>query len=206
MAKLNKKTFLQATYRFFTAAVDISHIPKHRLPEIAFIGRSNCGKSSLINSFTGQKGLAISSKTPGRTRKINFFQAANILIVADLPGYGYAKVSKAMSHQWQDLIVDYLLNSKNLRLIYILIDARRSLKENDKEIMALLDKQGVAYKIILTKADKVKKPALERIVAEIEESSLKHPAMVEGVIFTSALGKIGIDKLRNSIFDLIEER
>src|SRR4051812_30215243 len=139
---------------FLRGAASLTDIPAPALPEVAFVGRSNVGKSSLVNALTGRKTLARVSNTPGRTREINFFRLGERLMLADLPGYGYARVSKADSARWTELIFAYLRGRPNLRRAVLLIDSRRGLLSNDVEVMDLLDRAAVSYQLVLTKTDK----------------------------------------------------
>src|SRR6185436_14500502 len=146
---------------FVLGAATLDNIPQTRLPEVAFVGRSNVGKSSLVNALTGRKTLARVSNTPGRTREINFFNLGGRLMLADLPGYGYAKVSKAEHARWTELIFAYLRGRPNLRRAVVLIDARRAPLPNDIEVMELLDRAAVSYQLVLTKVDKLKPAELK---------------------------------------------
>jgi GTP-binding protein len=141
---------------FLRGVVRLDGLPAPALPEIAFAGRSNVGKSSLLNALTGRKSLARTSNTPGRTREINFFELGGALLLADLPGYGYAKVSKKQVKGWTRLVRDYLTGRPNLRRLCLLIDARRGIQDSDREIMGLLDEAAVVYQAVFTKCDKVK--------------------------------------------------
>ena len=141
---------------FVAAAASLDRIPPESLPEIAFAGRSNVGKSSLINALTGRKALARTSHTPGRTQQLNFFTIQEQFLLVDMPGYGYAKVSKTTRKSWDDLIKQYLRGRVSLKCVFLLIDSRHGLKESDREMMKMLDETAVAYRIILTKADKLK--------------------------------------------------
>src|SRR5215471_1150167 len=146
--------FAQAC-EFMRGAARLEDIPSTKLPEVAFVGRSNVGKSSLVNALTGRKTLARVSNTPGRTREINFFRLGGRLMLADLPGYGYARVSKADSAKWTELIFAYLSGRPNLRRVVLLIDSRRGPLPQDVEVMDLLDQAAVSYQLVLTKVDKL---------------------------------------------------
>src|ERR1700749_3204423 len=146
---------------FIWGASSVDNLPPQTLPEIAFVGRSNAGKSSLLNALTGRKALARVSNTPGRTRQINFFNLGNKIVIADLPGYGYAKASKSLADEWQNLIFEYLRGRQNLSRVAVLIDVRRGVMDTDEQAMTLLDQAAVSYAVVLTKLDQLK-PA-ERI-------------------------------------------
>ena len=142
--------------RFVAGAADMATLPTDALPEVAFAGRSNVGKSSLVNALTGRKTLARTSDTPGRTQQLNFFELGERLMLVDLPGYGYAEAPKHLVKQWTRLIQDYLRGRPGLRRVLMLVDGRHGLKDTDRELMDMLDKAAVNYKLVLTKADKVK--------------------------------------------------
>lgn len=190
------KRLFAGSCEFVAGAQTLEQIPELSLPEIAFVGRSNAGKSSLINALTGRSALARVSHTPGRTRQINFFQLGDRLTLVDLPGYSYAKVSKALAAQWQRLIFDYLRGRPNLKRVILLIDARRGIMDVDNEAMTLLDQAAVSYLVVLTKADKLS-PA-ERLEARTKTGfSLKnHVAAYPDVLITSSLTAEGVDLLR----------
>src|SRR3954468_19085789 len=148
---------------FLRGAASLDGIPPAELPEVAFVGRSNVGKSSLVNALTGRKTLARVSNTPGRTREINFFRLGGRLMLADLPGYGYAKVSKTESAKWTELIFAYLAGRPSLRRVVLLIDSRRAPLPQDIEVMDLLDRAAVSYQLVLTKIDKLKPVELKQV-------------------------------------------
>jgi len=184
---------------FLRGAAELEHIPEARLPEVAFAGRSNVGKSSLVNALTARKSLARVSNTPGRTREINFFDLGNRLMLADLPGYDYARVSKADSARWTELVFAYLRGRPNLRRVILLIDSRRGLLDNDLEAMALLDQAAVSYQLVLTKADKLKPKELTEIANEIANQSKRHGAAHPEILATSAETGQGIPELRTAL-------
>ena len=182
------------------AATSMEQIPAgFTLPEIAFAGRSNVGKSSLINALTGRKTLVKVSQTPGRTQQLNFFNLAERLMLVDLPGYGYAKQSKTKVSAWNQLIRDYLRGRPNLRRVCLLIDSRHGIKPNDIEIMELLDDSAVPYQIVFTKMDKTKTPPTPQLTKA-------HAAMMKEVFHTSSEEKIGINELRAELALLTEQR
>ena len=189
---------------FVLGAAKLDHIPESRLPEIAFAGRSNVGKSSLVNALTGRKTLARVSNTPGRTREINFFRLGDKLMLADLPGYGYARASKAQSEQWAGLIFEYLRGRPNLRRVILLVDSRRGLLENDEEVMTLLDRAAVSYQLILTKTDKLKPAELTEIASRVAAQSRTHGAAHPDLIATSAITGEGIPELRAELAALTD--
>jgi GTP-binding protein len=175
----------------------------HQLPpiegvEVAFAGRSNVGKSSLLNAITGRKTLARTSNTPGRTKELNFFRPEKeaSLVICDMPGYGYAKASKKEVAAWNELILDYLRGRPNLRRVYVLIDSRHGLKENDTEVMTTLDKAAVNYQVVLTKVDKTKLSDLGKVMEKVQLGLKKRPAAHPDILLTSSDKKIGIKRLR----------
>ena len=180
--------------------------PDDGMGEIAFAGRSNVGKSSLINAVTGRKALARASKTPGRTQQINFFEIDGQFRLIDLPGYGYAKESKEKVSAWNDLIRDYLRNRRSLKRVCVLVDSRHGIMAADRESMEVLDRSGVRYVVILTKADKPKPAELAAVTAAVEEElRVKHVAAHAKVYATSADRNIGIAELRAIIVQINAE-
>ena len=203
---------IEAGRRLFTLAwdfargtPDLEHLPPDDRPEIAFAGRSNVGKSSLINAVVGHKKMARASNTPGRTQELNFFTLpSDALYLVDMPGYGFAEAPKHIIKRWNGVLRGYLAGRRSLLRVFVLIDARHGLKSGDDEIMALLDTAAVSYQIILTKADKISRTALEKVVAETSAALSKHPAAYPELIATSAEKGLGIDELRAAIASLIK--
>ena len=189
---------------FVKGVVRIADLPNDGTPEIAFAGRSNVGKSSLINALTGRTSLARVSVTPGRTRELNFFTLGKdgAFYLVDMPGYGYAKASKAQVKGWTRLIGDYLRGRRELKRVFLLIDARHGIKDNDKETMKLLDEAAVSYQVVLTKADKPKTSELAAIQEKVAAELSKHPAAYPQLIATSARFGSGIPELRAAIASL----
>jgi GTP-binding protein len=184
---------------FVAGAADIATIPKSRLPEIAFAGRSNVGKSSLLNALTGRGNLARVSNTPGRTRQINFFDLGGKLMLADLPGYGFARVARSESDRWRELISAYLSGRPNLRRVALLIDARRGPMETDLEAMTFLDRAATSYQLVLTKADALKPAALAAAREGALAAAGNHPALHPEVLITSSKAGSGIAELRQAL-------
>lgn len=182
--------------RFATGAVAPADMPPEDLPEIAFAGRSNVGKSSLINALTGRKSLARASNTPGRTQQINFFDLGGKAYIVDLPGYGYAAASKEKIEAWTGLIRAYLRHRRVLRRVCVLLDARHGIKAVDQVTMEKLDGEGVPYVAVLTKCDKVKPPELEALKARLEDELNNYKAAWPRLYATSAVGLTGIPELR----------
>ncbi|MGL4964794.1 MAG: ribosome biogenesis GTP-binding protein YihA/YsxC [Inquilinus sp.] len=182
--------------RFTWGAATLDGLPPAGLPEIAFAGRSNVGKSSLVNALTGRKTLARTSHTPGRTQQLNFFDLGGRLGLVDLPGYGYAKVSKSLSQGWTETLKGYLRGRATLRRALVLVDGRHGIKESDAEILKLLDDTAVATQVVLTKMDKVGKGERERRIPEVEAELKRHPAAFPKVFLTSSDSGEGIPELR----------
>lgn len=190
----------QAT--FLLGAAGLPQVPDSALPEIAFAGRSNVGKSSLINALTGRKDLARTSNTPGRTQQINFFDLGARLMLADLPGYGYAKAPKGQVKNWTKLVNSYLKGRQELRRTCVLIDARHGLKATDREVMSMLDAAAQPYQIVLTKCDKIKAADLEKLIARTGAELAKHTAAHPIIMRTSSFKNQGIEELRAELATL----
>ena len=185
--------------QFLTSSPDLNHLPEADMPEVAFAGRSNCGKSSLLNAVMGVKHLARTSNTPGRTKLLNFFTLGNSLMLVDLPGYGFARASRADRTQWQENWHGYIHRRIALRHVFVLIDSRRGIMENDQEIMAGLDSAAASYSIVLTKADKLPKVLVEETQQNVQEMLKNHPAAWSEVLACSAKKRRGITALRQEI-------
>ncbi len=193
-------------WQFLWAAAGMDSLPPMKGLEIAFAGRSNAGKSSLINAVTGRKALARTSHTPGRTQEIIFFQGPDDLRLADMPGYGYAEAPKAKVKAWTDLIHAYLQGRANLARVYVLIDARHGIKEADKPALDLLRKSAVSHQIVLTKADQLSQKALSERIEEIGKDIAKSAAAFPEILATSSREGTGIAELRAAVARLIAER
>lgn len=187
---------------FVAGAATEDRLPDLHLPEVAFAGRSNVGKSSLINALTGRNTLARTSNTPGRTQQINFFELGGRLMLVDLPGYGYAKAAKTAVAQWQGLTLDYLRGRPNLRRVCLMIDSRHGLKDTDEETLATLDRSAVPYRVILTKIDKVGPRTLEQTVEQVQAALKNHPAAMPEVLVSSAAKGYGIAEIRADMAQL----
>jgi GTP-binding protein len=185
--------------RFVAGAADQAALPREDLPEIAFLGRSNVGKSSLINALTGRRMLARTSNTPGRTRQLNFFDLAGRLLLVDLPGYGYAAASKSAVSAWTRLTRDYLRGRASLRRVCLLIDARHGIKEPDRPIIALCDASGLSFQVVLTKCDELGAPDRDAVAERVAAELARHPAAHPEIHLTSAEKRLGIAALRADI-------
>jgi len=182
-----------------------AQLPKAELPEVAFAGRSNVGKSSFLNALTNRNSLARTSNTPGRTREVNFFRLGGELMLVDLPGYGYARAGKEEIARWNQLIEDYLKGRANLRRVCLLIDARRGIGAPDRKVMELLDKAAVVYQVVLTKVDKEKAGALAKIEQTAAAEIARHGAAYPEILATSASKRLGLEQARASIAALTDE-
>lgn len=181
---------------FIFGAQKLGQLPPQTLPEIAFAGRSNVGKSSLINALTGRKALARASSEPGRTKQLNFFNLADRLMLVDMPGYGYAKAAKSVKEDWQEMMFDYLRGRPELKRVLLLLDARIELKQTDIDVMKLLDRAAVSFQIVLTKCDAVKPQAMARKQEAMQAIAAKHPAACPFLSLTSSEAGEGIEALR----------
>ena len=188
--------------RFVQAAQGLDHLPAPAGPEVAFAGRSNVGKSSLLNALTGRNALARVSAAPGRTRQLNFFDLAGRLTLVDMPGYGYAKAPKDVKADWQGLMFDYLRGRPTLRRVMLLLDARIEVKPADTAVMDLLDRAAVAFQLVLTKIDAVKPPALARAADAAQRLARAHPAALAEILPTSSETGAGIAELRAALAEL----
>jgi GTP-binding protein len=203
--ELGRLLFAQSC-RFFYAAQRLDQLPAPLGPEVAFAGRSNVGKSSLINALTGQNALARASNQPGRTRQLNFFNLGDRLTLVDMPGYGYAQAAKDVKRDWRGLMFDYLRGRPDLQRVVLLLDARIEVKDSDLAVMKLLDQAAVTYHLVITKADGVKPPALAAKLADVERLAKKHPAAYPEVIATSSETGLGIDVLRAHLATVTSHR
>lgn len=187
---------------FLKGVVAMVHMPPADRLEVCFAGRSNVGKSSLINALTGRKNLARASNTPGRTQEINFFTLGEERYLVDLPGYGYAEAPVAVVAKWQALLKQYLAGRQTLRRAFVLIDTRHGVKDVDEEILTLLDKSAVTFQVVMTKADKVNTATREANIAQVQAALKKHPAAYPEIVLTSSEKGEGIECLRAIIAGL----
>ena len=188
---------------FMLSVARLEQLPEPDLDEIAFAGRSNVGKSSLVNALFNQKKLAKTSVTPGRTQQLNFFNFDSKLYLVDLPGYGYAKAPEKLVKQWQQMLKTYLRGRPNLRRVFLMIDSRHGFKKEDLDIMKMLDETAVAYQIVLTKIDKISAKELEAVLVKVAEELKNHPAGLNDVLATSAEKRIGLEAMKAEICSLM---
>ncbi len=201
--KDSSKALFQGPCTFLTSVVKIEDLPLTNLPEIAFVGRSNVGKSSLINAVCNRKGLAKTSQVPGKTKMLNFFLISETFYLVDLPGYGYAKAAKGEIEAWNYLIYLYLKGRAPLKMVFLLMDSRHGTKKNDLEFMAFLDEMAVPYQVVLTKTDKISETKASSLIEETQKLLTSHPAAYPEVLATSSEKKQGIVPLQDRIFELI---
>lgn len=199
-AELGRKLF-SGPVDFLKGVVAMDGLPKADRVEVCFAGRSNVGKSTLINAITNRKGLARASNTPGRTQEINFFELGAQRYLVDLPGYGFANAPLAIVEKWQRLLKSYLSGRPNLRRAFVLIDSRHGIKPVDEEIMQLMDRSALTFQVVLTKIDKIKQPEQEKVLLQVRKKLAKHPAAFPELIITSSEKGEGIATLRAVIAD-----
>lgn len=200
----NGRRLFTRAWTFARGTPDLDHLPPDDRPEIAFAGRSNVGKSSLINALVGQLRLARASNTPGRTQDLNFFTEPNSeLYLVDMPGYGFAEAPKEKVASWNKVLRAYLAGRRTLLRVFLLVDARHGLKPVDDEIMALLDGAAVSYQVVLTKVDKISKTDLEKVAERTQKALAKHPAAFPQIILTSSEKSFGFEELRGTIAQLL---
>lgn len=202
MARERGRLMFAGEVEFLKGVVAMNGLPPADRAEVCFAGRSNVGKSSLINALTGRKGIARTSNTPGRTQEINYFTVGDDHYVVDVPGYGFANAPVAVVEKWQKLLKNYLSGRPTLRRVFVLIDSRHGAKKVDEEIMSLLDKSAVTFQVVMTKTDKVRKTHLEESLATTRKVLQKHPAAYPELILTSSEKGEGISTLRAIIANI----
>ncbi len=196
------KTLFAKECSFVIGCADLEQLPDSDKVEVAFAGRSNVGKSSLINALTGRRDMARASATPGRTQQVNFFDLSGSVYLVDLPGYGYAKAPERQVKQWNNLVFTYLKGRPTLRRVFLLIDSRHGVTKKDEEVMTMLDKAAVVFQVVLTKCDKPSKTELAKTIADTEKGMKKHTAAYPALIVTSSQKNVGIDEIRAQIAEL----
>lgn len=199
LSDLSPDAFFRQPCGFVKSVVALEHLPEGNLPEIAFAGRSNVGKSSLLNALFNVNALARVSNTPGRTQALNFFLLGEDYFFIDMPGYGYAKAPKQLVASWNKMLRLYLSGRPQLKRVYLLIDSRHGIKSNDEEIMQMLDEAAVSYQAVLTKTDKVSTQQVQRRKEEVIATFSKHPALYPEVLATSAVKKQGLEELKQAL-------
>jgi GTP-binding protein len=212
---MDEKPLFGRPWIFIRGVPSMKFLPPEGPLEVAFAGRSNVGKSSLINALVGHKGLARTSNTPGRTQELNYFvpegysgQGSDLppMALVDMPGYGYAQAPKEHVDAWTKLIFDYLRGRATLKRVYVLIDSRHGIKKNDDDVLDLLDKAAVSYQVVLTKTDKIKEPAVAKLLDDTREKIRKRPAAYPVVLSTSSEKGKGLDELRQAILEAIDRQ
>lgn len=189
---------------FIAGSPSLEALPAPQYPEVAVIGRSNVGKSTLINALTGRNSLARTSSHPGHTKQMNFFLLDKTLMLVDLPGYGFARASKADIKSWTGVVRKYLCGRPNLLRVYLLLDARREVSPDDQEYMEMFDDAAVSYQLVITKADKIKKDELEEKIIKTKAEAAKHAAAMPSIIATSVEWDMGISELRDHIYAVMK--
>ncbi len=200
MKKIEAKKAFNTEVEFLLGAHNISQVPSYHYKEVAFFGASNVGKSSLINAVLKKK-VAIVSSMPGRTRQLNFFKVGEYFVLVDMPGYGFAKADKKDISHWQKVAVEYLTKRSNLKRVFLLIDPVKGLKEGDLEVINVFNALAVSFEIVLTKADKISKEAIQQVREEILQKAKKWPAIYEKIIATSSEKGYGIEELQDEILE-----